>query len=474
MGGAAGRHRAAHPSPRKACICQPARQPSAGLTRCPRPLRPAAAPPPSYGDVAPYTVENFAALALSRTPGGVGYAGSTFHRVVEGFMIQARRGGRGRGPNAGMEWRLRAHAQVAAAVGPCLEAACPPPTRPRARAQGGDVMNNDGTGSFTVWDGPSGRFKDENLGAARHVRGALSMANYGPDTNGAPQRGARASWRRASRTHRARRRLALTRRARPTPAPPPCAGCQFFITTADAPWCDGAYQVLGRVLDGMDLVEGVSRIATGGDEAPMVPVVIRAAGEIVLSGAAPAAAPAGALAGAPAGEPPAGETLSAPVHVKLAAGATLPAPAPATLPAPAGETLSAPAHVKLPVATGETLLAPAPVRIVGARAQLPLPVVKGPPGSAAAPALQPESGKSAAARAGASGRAGAAGAAAAARAAGSSSGAAAARGRSAEPASAGDSGIVGGSSGDSLEITNRVYLDLEQGGAALGRVVIGL
>ncbi len=48
-------------------------------------------------------------------------------------------------------------------------------------------MNNDGTGSFTVWDGPSGRFRDENLAAASHVKGTLSMANYGPNTNGAPR-----------------------------------------------------------------------------------------------------------------------------------------------------------------------------------------------------------------------------------------------------------------------------------------------
>ena len=74
--------------------CQPAKQPLAVLTHSapPRPHTPRA---PSYGDLVPYTVENFAALALARTPGGVGYAGSTFHRIVEGFMIPVR--GRGGG-----------------------------------------------------------------------------------------------------------------------------------------------------------------------------------------------------------------------------------------------------------------------------------------------------------------------------------------------------------------------------------------
>lgn len=91
----------------------------------------------SYGGVAPAAVENFAALALGRTPGGVGYRGAAFHRVVEGFMIQ-----------------------------------------------GGDVVHGDGTGTFTVWDGAGGKFKDENLGALRHTKGALSLANTGPDSNG--------------------------------------------------------------------------------------------------------------------------------------------------------------------------------------------------------------------------------------------------------------------------------------------------
>lgn len=44
----------------------------------------------SYGKLVPNTVDNFAALALGRTPGGVSYVGSKFHRVIEGFMIQVR------------------------------------------------------------------------------------------------------------------------------------------------------------------------------------------------------------------------------------------------------------------------------------------------------------------------------------------------------------------------------------------------
>jgi hypothetical protein len=91
----------------------------------------------SYGDVAPGTVENFAMIALGQTPDGISYKGSKLHRVIENFMVQ-----------------------------------------------GGDIINGDGTGSFTVWDGKGGKFADENLLAVKHSKGTLSMANSGPNTNG--------------------------------------------------------------------------------------------------------------------------------------------------------------------------------------------------------------------------------------------------------------------------------------------------
>jgi hypothetical protein len=99
-------------------------------------------PPKRYGDIAPGTVENFALITLGQTPGGISYKGSKFHRVIENFMVQ-----------------------------------------------GGDIINGDGTGSFTVWDGKGGKFADENLEAATHDRGVLSMANSGPNTNGAARAG---------------------------------------------------------------------------------------------------------------------------------------------------------------------------------------------------------------------------------------------------------------------------------------------
>jgi cyclophilin family peptidyl-prolyl cis-trans isomerase len=128
-----------------------------------------------HPDDAPVTVENF--LRLSRE--GF-YDGLTFHRVIEGFMIQ---GG------------------------------CP---------------KGDGTG------GPGYAFEDEPNGN-RVERGALAMANAGPDTNGS----------------------------------------QFFIVTADAcPWLDGKHTVFGRVTSGMDVVDEISEVARDDRDRPLEPVII--------------------------------------------------------------------------------------------------------------------------------------------------------------------------------------------------------
>ena len=47
------------------------------------------------------------------------------------------------------------------------------------------MLNSDGSGTFSAWDGIGGTFADEDLGAFVHDRGAVSMANTGPDTNSA-------------------------------------------------------------------------------------------------------------------------------------------------------------------------------------------------------------------------------------------------------------------------------------------------
>jgi cyclophilin family peptidyl-prolyl cis-trans isomerase len=122
-----------------------------------------------FDEDAPKTVENFKKLAADGF-----YDGVIFHRVIEDFMIQ-----------------------------------------------GGDPT---GTGS----GGPGYQFEDE-FNDNKVVRGALAMANAGPNTNGS----------------------------------------QFFIVTADAcPWLDGKHTVFGRVTGGMDVVAAIEQVDTGPGDRP--------------------------------------------------------------------------------------------------------------------------------------------------------------------------------------------------------------
>ncbi|MBV8479967.1 MAG: peptidylprolyl isomerase, partial [Actinobacteria bacterium] len=93
--------------------------------------------------------------------------------------------------------------------------------------QGGDPT---GTGR----GGPGYTFEDE-ANDHRVARGALAMANAGPNTNGS----------------------------------------QFFIVTTEAaPWLDGKHTVFGRVTDGMGVVDEISGVNTDGNDRPRADVVI--------------------------------------------------------------------------------------------------------------------------------------------------------------------------------------------------------
>jgi len=128
-----------------------------------------------FEEDAPKTVANFRKLADDGF-----YDGLAFHRIIKDFMIQ---GG------------------------------CPQGT---------------GTG------GPGYTFEDE-INDHKIVRGALAMANAGPNTNGS----------------------------------------QFFIVTADAcPWLDGKHTVFGQVSGGMDVVDRLESVATDGADRPIDPVGI--------------------------------------------------------------------------------------------------------------------------------------------------------------------------------------------------------
>jgi cyclophilin family peptidyl-prolyl cis-trans isomerase len=128
-----------------------------------------------YPDDAPKTVENFVKLAQDGF-----YEGVIFHRVIPDFMIQ-----------------------------------------------GGDPT---GTGM----GGPGYEFEDE-FNEHRVARGAVAMANAGPNTNGS----------------------------------------QFFIVTAEAtPWLDGKHTVFGRVASGMDVVDRISEVDRDANDKPKTAVTI--------------------------------------------------------------------------------------------------------------------------------------------------------------------------------------------------------
>ena len=128
-----------------------------------------------FDEDAPKTVDNFLELGRKGFYDGVG-----FHRVIPDFMIQ-----------------------------------------------GGDPTGT-GTG------GPGYSFEDE-FNDHPVERGALAMANSGPNTNGS----------------------------------------QFFIVTAAAcPWLDGKHTVFGNVTAGMDVVDRIAGLETDGRDRPLEPVTI--------------------------------------------------------------------------------------------------------------------------------------------------------------------------------------------------------
>jgi peptidyl-prolyl cis-trans isomerase B (cyclophilin B) len=128
-----------------------------------------------FPDNAPKTVDNFVKLANDGF-----YDRVIFHRVIPDFMIQ-----------------------------------------------GGDPT---GTGS----GGPGYTFEDE-FNHHKVERGALAMANAGPNTNGS----------------------------------------QFFVVTTEAaPWLDGKHTVFGRVTDGMDVVDKIAEQPRDARDKPHEDVVI--------------------------------------------------------------------------------------------------------------------------------------------------------------------------------------------------------
>ena len=123
--------------------------------------------------IVPKTVNNFLQLCEKKA-----YVNSSFHRIINNFMIQ-----------------------------------------------GGDFTNFDGTGGVSVY---GNKFDDENF-ILKNKKGAVVMANSGPNSNGS----------------------------------------QFFILTNDAPWLDDKHVVFGNVVKGMDLVEFLQTVNTDNNDRPV-------------------------------------------------------------------------------------------------------------------------------------------------------------------------------------------------------------
>jgi len=118
-----------------------------------------------YCDQVPKAAENFLALCASGY-----YNGCLIHRNIKGFMMQT-----------------------------------------------GDPTGK-GKGGTSIWNRP---FEDEfPIGLRHNVRGIVSMANSGPDSNGS----------------------------------------QFFITYAKAPHLDRKYTIFGHVIDGFDVLDDIEKI----------------------------------------------------------------------------------------------------------------------------------------------------------------------------------------------------------------------
>lgn len=105
--------------------------------------------------------------------------------------------------------------------------------------QGGDFLNSDGTGTFTIHPPTHLTFPDESFQHKHSSPFLLSMANSGPNTN----------------------------------------GCQFFITTVPTPFLDGKHVVFGKVIDGIDVVKKVELVRTV-REKPVQDVSIAQCGEM--------------------------------------------------------------------------------------------------------------------------------------------------------------------------------------------------
>ncbi|WP_437789277.1 peptidylprolyl isomerase [Lacticaseibacillus paracasei] len=158
-----------------------------------------------FPEQAPKTVENFVGLAKKHY-----YDGLIFHRIIDDFMIQ-----------------------------------------------GGDPTGT-GLGGESLWGKP---FNDEFSNQLFNLKGALSMANAGPNTNGS-------QFFIVTNAH-----LDPSMQAQLSEAGFPEPIIEAY-KQGGTPWLDHRHTVFGQVLSGLSVVEKISKVKTGANDKPVEPVTI--------------------------------------------------------------------------------------------------------------------------------------------------------------------------------------------------------
>lgn len=159
-----------------------------------------------FPEQAPKTVENFLGHAKSGY-----YNGIIFHRVIKNFMIQ-----------------------------------------------GGDPTGT-GMGGESIW---GGTFEDECVPELLNIRGALSMANAGPGTNGSQFFIVQAKQVETSILKQMEVRGWSKEEV------------EFYKKNGGTPWLDGKHTVFGQVVEGMDIVDAIANVETGFQDKPKEDVKI--------------------------------------------------------------------------------------------------------------------------------------------------------------------------------------------------------
>jgi peptidyl-prolyl cis-trans isomerase B (cyclophilin B) len=160
-----------------------------------------------FPEYAPKAVENF----VKHSQDGY-YDGLIFHRVIKDFMIQ-----------------------------------------------GGDPKGN-GTGGESIWGTP---FKDEFSTHLFNLRGALSMANSGANTNGSQFFIVQSS------------KLDASMKSQMEQAGYPKEIIDAYDKNGGTPWLDHRHTVFGQVIEGMDIVDKIAETPVDAKDKPKKDVVIK-------------------------------------------------------------------------------------------------------------------------------------------------------------------------------------------------------